>query len=77
VLAFAAQGLTDRATAWQLQLSPRTVRAYLQQARRELGGRNTTHAVAIALGHGLIDQAELRRPATMQMEHERGGTDGG
>lgn len=54
VLTYAAQGLTDRATARQLALSPRTVRAYLQQARRTLGAVNTTHAVAIAVGHGLI-----------------------
>lgn len=54
-LCLAACGLTDIEAARQMAVAPRTIRGYLQEARRRLNALNTTHAVAIALVARLIE----------------------
>jgi DNA-binding CsgD family transcriptional regulator len=54
VLRFSAHGNTYIEIAEALQISSRTVRFFLENARQKLGCRNTTHAVAFALQHGII-----------------------
>lgn len=54
VLRLAALGYSDQEIAGVLFLSVWTVRDYLRTARAALGARNTTHAVAVALGNNLI-----------------------
>jgi DNA-binding CsgD family transcriptional regulator len=54
VLRFSAHGNTYIEIAKALQISSRTVRFFLENARQKLGSRNTTHAVAFALQHGII-----------------------
>ena len=47
-------------SAWEigeiLHITKRTVDAHVQQAVRKLGAANKTHAIAIALGEGLIEK---------------------
>jgi len=54
-LALAAGGCTSRDIARQLGLKVRTVRHHLAEARRRLGAKSTTQAVAIAVARGLIE----------------------
>jgi DNA-binding CsgD family transcriptional regulator len=54
VLRFSAQGNTYIEIAEALRISSRTVRFFLENGRQKLGCRNTTHAVAFALQHGII-----------------------
>lgn len=54
VIALAAEGLTTAEIARSLKLSPATVRTYLSRAERKLGARNRAHAVALAVGMGLV-----------------------
>lgn len=54
VLRLAASGLTADLMARRLKLSERTVREYLSSARQKMRADNTTHAVAVAIQHGLI-----------------------
>lgn len=53
-LSLAARGCSTREIAGELRKSPETVKAQLGLARLKLGARNTTHAVALALGARLI-----------------------
>jgi DNA-binding CsgD family transcriptional regulator len=46
-LRLAADGLTSREIAQALQISPRTVDQYLQQACERLGARRRTQAIAV------------------------------
>ncbi|HRK65964.1 MAG TPA: LuxR C-terminal-related transcriptional regulator [Hyphomonas sp.] len=54
VLLWAARGKTSWETAQLLGLSERTVKFYLSRACDRLNVKNKTHAVAIALTHGLF-----------------------
>jgi len=54
VLQWAAAGKTTDEIASILGIAERTVRVYLDTARHKLGASNRTHAVARALGIGLI-----------------------
>jgi DNA-binding CsgD family transcriptional regulator len=54
VLQLAAGGLHDWEMGDQLGLKAHTVRLHLMAARKKLGARNTTQAVAIALKCSLI-----------------------
>ena len=54
VLTYAATGASAPITARILFIAEPTVRRYLEQARRKLGARNTTEAVAIAMRKSLI-----------------------
>jgi DNA-binding CsgD family transcriptional regulator len=54
VLAWAACGKTTKATADRLELSDETVLAHIRAVCRKLNATNRTHAVAIALVHGII-----------------------
>jgi len=54
VLQWAAAGKTTDEIATILGIAERTVRVYLDTARHKLGASNRTHAVARALGTGLI-----------------------
>ena len=53
-LTFLATGATRATIAENLNISESTLRAYIEGARAKLGAANTTHAVALALSHGLI-----------------------
>lgn len=53
-LTLLATGQSRAAVADALQISESTLRVYIESSRFKLGGANTTHAVAIALTHGLI-----------------------
>lgn len=53
-LTLLAVGHNRAAIAEQLQISENTLRVYIESARFKLGAANTTHAVAMALIHGLI-----------------------
>lgn len=55
VLIWAARGKTAWETAKLLELSERTVKAYISSACVSLGAQNKTHAVAICLTHGVFD----------------------
>lgn len=54
VLTWAAKGKSRWETSIILDISEDTVRAHLENIRRKLGASNTTHAIAIALLHGLL-----------------------
>lgn len=53
-LTLLATGATRATIADSLQISESTLRVYIEGARAKLGAANTTHAVAMALSHGLI-----------------------
>jgi DNA-binding CsgD family transcriptional regulator len=53
-LALAAEGLTTKEIAREAGRSPETVKQALHNTRVRLSARDTTHAVAIAIRHGLI-----------------------
>jgi DNA-binding CsgD family transcriptional regulator len=55
VLELAGAGLTGKEAARALGLSPGTVQVHLRRARGVLGAITTAHAVALAVGLGLID----------------------
>lgn len=57
VLALAACGLTADEIADEIHLSADTVKKHSKAMRRKLGARNTTHAVTLAIAHGIFDQA--------------------
>ena len=57
-LTLAEQGLTVGEIAGQSHYSTDAVKSRLQNVRRKLGARNTTHAVAIALSRDLIPTVE-------------------
>ena len=48
-------GFDRKETGRRLFLSPQTVMSHTKRARRELGAKNTLHAVAEALRRGLIE----------------------
>lgn len=53
-LTLLATGANRANVAEQLKISESTLRVYIESARFKLGAANTTHAVALALTHGLI-----------------------
>ncbi len=54
VLTWAAKGKSRWEISIILAISEETVKAHLENTRRKLGASNTTHAIAIALLHGLL-----------------------
>lgn len=54
VLALAAKGWTNFGIGRKLGISSRTVGHHLESARQNLHAINSTHAVAVAITHGLI-----------------------
>lgn len=54
VLAWTAQGLTNKAIAYQLKISPRTVQGHLSNIYTKLGAASRTEAVTKAVQVGLI-----------------------
>ena len=54
VLTRLAAGLSDAQIAESLFLSPATVHTHILNLRRKLGARNRTHAVVLAIEHGII-----------------------
>ncbi len=54
ILEMAAQGQSDKEMARRLELSVRTIRGHLRDARLRLNAANRTHAVALALAGGHI-----------------------
>jgi len=55
VLALAAQGKTARGIGAILGITKRTVDAHSRAAARKLGATNKTQAVALAVGHGIVN----------------------
>ncbi len=55
VLALAARGGTGAQIAAQLHLSESTVESHVRRAVQALGAQNRVHAVALAIGRGLIE----------------------
>lgn len=60
ILELAAQGQSDKEMARRLQLSVRTIRGHLRDARLRLNAANRTHAVALALAGGHITLSPLK-----------------
>lgn len=60
VLQLAALGHSYGEIAHALVISRHTVDRYLIRVRRKLGARNTTHAAALALTAGILDDSILR-----------------
>lgn len=58
VLRCSALGYTGVEIAKTLGITERTVRAYVESAREKLDASNRTHAVARAIGKGIIDPPE-------------------
>jgi DNA-binding NarL/FixJ family response regulator len=54
LLEFVSNGMSDERIGAELHLSAETVRANVRKVVRTLGARNRTHAVALALKHGVI-----------------------
>jgi DNA-binding CsgD family transcriptional regulator len=54
VVGLASGGMTTDEIANTMHLSPATVRTYLSRAEKKLGARNRTHAVALAVGRGIV-----------------------
>lgn len=54
VLALLSHGLHDKQVARAMRISTDTVGYHLQRAKRTLGARSRTQAVAIAIRRGLI-----------------------
>lgn len=54
VLVLAAQGCTDKEIGLHLRITPRTVRAHIQNACEKLGAKNRTNAAVIAVSRQLI-----------------------
>jgi DNA-binding NarL/FixJ family response regulator len=55
VLRLASRGLTGAQIAEQLCLSESTIETHVRRAVQALGAHNRVHAVALAIGQGLID----------------------
>lgn len=68
ILTLAAQGLTMDGIGARVYLTDWSVKNELVRVRGELRARNTAHAIAIAVGAGLIQPdrppRRLRRPST-------------
>ncbi|MEU7904130.1 helix-turn-helix transcriptional regulator [Actinoplanes sp. NPDC049118] len=58
----AAAGLEQRHIADRLGLKFGTVRIHLTDARKLLGARNTAHAAALAVHHGIVTAEHLELP---------------
>lgn len=55
MLAWIASGYSYRETAVRMAISQETVHSALHHIRDKLGARNTVHAAALAMDHGLIE----------------------
>ncbi|MDE1150488.1 MAG: helix-turn-helix transcriptional regulator [Azospirillaceae bacterium] len=49
-----AEGEGVKHIAFELGIKPKSVDAYLLRARRKLGAKTSTHAVAVAMSMGLL-----------------------
>jgi DNA-binding CsgD family transcriptional regulator len=55
VVGLVARGFTSAEIAGQLQLAEATVESHVRRAVQALGAANRTHAVALAIGRGVIE----------------------
>ena len=55
ILTYRAEGLSTPTIARKMKRSHDTINDALTSARRKLDAKNTTHAVALAIGKGLIE----------------------
>lgn len=60
VLAMVAEGCGDAAIAEKLDISPRTVKSHIVNARYKLNAINRAHAVALALQQQMLVPTENR-----------------
>lgn len=58
-LRYTALGLSQKEIAREMGITPYTVKDYMELARARLGARNTSHAVALAVRSGLLDDLDL------------------
>ncbi|MGY6531215.1 response regulator transcription factor [Glycocaulis sp.] len=58
----AANGLSAKEIAIELEIAPRTVERHLDQVRIKLNARNRVHMVSQAIRDGLLDAYAPRRP---------------
>lgn len=72
-LRHAADGTPLRETAKHLNVSESTAKDDMLDARRQLGARNTTHAVVIAIDRGLIGHDTMRQQVALVQLAERMG----
>lgn len=69
-LLLAAAGNTNAGIAARLGIHPDTVNRHLSEAYRQLGARDRTHAVVLAIYHGHITLADLTAIATANRTQE-------
>ena len=69
VLEALAVGHSTATAARELNLSPHTVRTYIQTAKAKLNAHTRTQAVAIALARGDISASTVRTAADLPGEH--------
>jgi DNA-binding CsgD family transcriptional regulator len=69
-LLLAAAGNTNAGIAVRLGIHPDTVNRHLSETYRQLGARDRTHAVALAIYHGHITLADLTAIATANQTQE-------
>ncbi|WP_242594556.1 helix-turn-helix domain-containing protein [Streptomyces sp. GB4-14] len=67
-LLLAAGGHTNTGIAARLGIHPVTVNRHLSETYRQLGARDRTHAVVLAIYHGHITLADLTAIATTHTE---------
>ncbi|MEV5184219.1 helix-turn-helix transcriptional regulator [Streptomyces werraensis] len=70
VLLLAAAGFTSEQAGRRLGIHRNTVDRHLGEAYRQLGARDRTHAVVLAIYHGHITLADLTAIATTHTEEQ-------
>lgn len=71
VLTCAANGFVAVETAAVLDVAPATVRVHMEAARRRLDAKTIAHAVALAIGAGLIDPMNIPSISTGSVTSHR------
>lgn len=68
ILALAASGMTDKEIAKEINISWRTVRTHVSNARNKFGVRTRTGAVCVAVGLGILHFGESNDFAAVTAE---------
>ena len=58
VLSAVCKGRTSKQIGLDLGIRPRTVEAYIEHIRLQLGAANRCHMVALAIAHGLYGEPD-------------------
>lgn len=62
IVALAANGLSAKEVAQELEIAPRTVERHLENCRLKFHARNRTHLVAICLASGILKGLKSHTP---------------